>query len=92
VFGPRCIETEKQNKTSLVSPEILRETGLASWVGNTIDFHSIRQSRVMHPLCRDEFWSWSQVTAPSSECKMCDTGAKSPLEVQKRQNFRKFSS
>jgi hypothetical protein len=59
---------------------------------NTVEFHSIRRSRVTHPLCRDEFWSRSRVTAPSAKCKMHDTGAKSPLEVQKRQNFRNFSS
>jgi hypothetical protein len=44
------------------------------------------------PLCRDEFWSRSPVTAPSAECKMRDIRAKSLLEVQKRQNFRKFPS
>jgi hypothetical protein len=34
----------------------------------------------------------TMVTAPSAECKMCDIGAKSPLEMQKRQDFRKYSS
>jgi hypothetical protein len=29
---------------------------------NTVEFHSIRRSRIMHPLCRDEFWSRSRVT------------------------------
>jgi hypothetical protein len=48
---------------------------------DTVEFHSIRRSRVTHPVCRDEFWSQSRVTAPSAECKM-----------QKRQNFRNFSS
>jgi hypothetical protein len=36
----------------------------------TVQFHSIRQSRITHPLCRGEFWSRSRVTAPSAECKM----------------------
>jgi hypothetical protein len=57
---------------------------------HTVEFHSIQRSRVTHPLCRDEFWSRSRVTAPSAECKMRDTGAKSSLEVQRRQNFRIF--
>jgi hypothetical protein len=34
--------------------------------------------RVTHPLCCDEFWSQSQITAPSAECEMCDIKAKSP--------------
>jgi hypothetical protein len=46
---------------------------------------------LLPPLFRDEFWSQSRVTAPSAECKMHDIRAKSPLEVQKRQNFRNFS-
>jgi hypothetical protein len=40
------------------------------------------------PPCRDEFWSRSWVTVP--KCKVCDIRAL--LEVQKRQNFRNFSS
>jgi hypothetical protein len=56
----------------------------------SVQFHSIQRSRITHPLCRDEFWSRSQVTAPSAECKMRDIGAKSPLEVQKKAEFSKF--
>jgi hypothetical protein len=64
----------------------------AALASYTAQFHSIWQSDVTHPLCRDEFWSWSRVTAHSAECKMCDISVKSPSEVQKRENFRKFSS
>jgi hypothetical protein len=59
---------------------------------DTVQFDSIRQSRVTRPLCRDEFLSRSRVTAPSVQCKIHDIRAKSPLEVQKKAQFSKYQN